>query len=225
MASPAETAVIFDCDGVLLDLQHSEEDLFFAALAEHVPTDDLSRDWNSYTIRNDDDIVSEVLRRFGRDMAVKPQVIAHYLDGMAKALASGRITAAPIPGTLGLLQDLSTRHRLGLATANFREVARLRLDQAGLWPFVSEHAIGADGGGHKHQLLSRLLATLPLPKHRIVYVGDNVIDVEAGLRNGVHLIGFSRNPARREQLRSAGAEHLAESHHDTARLIGQLLAT
>jgi phosphoglycolate phosphatase-like HAD superfamily hydrolase len=224
VARVLDSAVIFDCDGVLLELQRDEEDLFFTALAAFVPTGELSRDWNSYMIRNDDDIISEVLARFGKPEDLKPQVIEHYLGSLATALDKRHITSAAIPGTQDMLRRLQGRHRLGLATANFREAARLRLLQAGLWPYVSTLAVGADGGGHKHQLLASLLETVALPKHRIVYVGDNVVDVEAGLKNGVHLIGFSVNPARRDQLRAAGASHIALSHDETAALIGQFLA-
>jgi phosphoglycolate phosphatase-like HAD superfamily hydrolase len=199
--------------------------MFFSALAAFVPTEELSRKWNSYQIRNDDDIVSEVLARFGKPENLKPQVIKHYLSGLASALGKSHITSTAIPGAENLLQQLKGKHRLGLATANFIEAARLHLEQAGLWPFVSGHAIGADGGGHKHQLLARLLETLPLPRNRIVYVGDNVVDVEAGLKNAVHLIGFSVNQPRRDQLRAAGARHIAASHHETAALIRQFLAS
>ena len=220
-----DSAVIFDCDGVLLELLPDEEEMFFSALAAFIPTDELSRNWNSYTIRNDDDIVSEVLARFGKAESLKPEVIKHYLRGLASALNNKHITSTAIPGTVELLQQLKGKHRLGLATANFIEAARLRLEQAGLWPFVSHHAIGADGGGHKRQLLACLLESIPLPRNRIVYVGDNVVDVEAGLKNGVHLIGFSLSPARRDQLRAAGARHIAASHAETAALIGQFLTS
>lgn len=220
-----DSAVIFDCDGVLLELLRDEEEMFFSALAAFVPTDELSRNWNSYVIRNDDDIVSEVLARFEKPESLKPQVITHYISGLASALDKRHITSTAIPGTVELLQQLKGKHRIGLATANFIEAARLRLEQAGLWPFVSDHAIGADGGGHKHQLLARLLGTIPLPRNRIVYVGDNVVDVEAGLKNGVHLIGFSLSQTRRDQLRAAGASHIAASHAETAALIGQFLAS
>jgi phosphoglycolate phosphatase-like HAD superfamily hydrolase len=224
VAELADSAVIFDCDGVLLELQRSEEELFFSSLAAFVPADELSRDWNSYEIRNDDDIISEVLARFGRSEGLKPQVVEHYLGSLATALDKRHITSAAIPGTQDMLRQLQGRHHLGLATANFREAARLRLAQAGLWPYVSGLAVGADGGGHKHELLARLLATMPLPRSRIVYVGDNVVDVEAGLKNAVNLIGYSVNATRRDQLRAAGARHIAASHDETAALIGQFLA-
>jgi phosphoglycolate phosphatase-like HAD superfamily hydrolase len=225
VADQPDSAVIFDCDGVLLELLRNEEEMFFSALSAFVPTDELSRNWNSYTIRNDDDIISEVLGRFGMSESLKPKVIKHYLSALASALEKRHITSTAIPGTEKLLQQLKGKHRTGLATANFIEAARLRLEQAGLWPFVAHHAIGADGGGHKHQLLARLLETIPLPKNRIVYVGDNVVDVDAGLMNGVHLIGFSVSAERRDQLRAAGARHVAASHHEAAALIGQFLAS
>jgi phosphoglycolate phosphatase-like HAD superfamily hydrolase len=62
---------------------------------------------------------------------------------------------------------------------------------------VQDLAHGADGGGHKHAILARAIAASGLPPERIVYIGDNVNDVEAGLCNGVHFIGFSTSPERR----------------------------
>ena len=56
----ADFAIIFDVDGVLLELTSDEEELFFTALSKFVPTENLSRDWNSYRIRNDEDIMTEI---------------------------------------------------------------------------------------------------------------------------------------------------------------------
>ena len=41
-------AVIFDVDGVLLELMAAEEDAFFAPLTARYGLTNLSRDWNSY---------------------------------------------------------------------------------------------------------------------------------------------------------------------------------
>jgi phosphoglycolate phosphatase-like HAD superfamily hydrolase len=92
-----------------------------------------------------------------------------------------------------------------------------------LWNPVSAHAFGAEGGGHKREILARTIASIHLPKQRIVYVGDNLNDVEAGLSNGVHFIGFSTNPGRLNELERAGTNHISNNHLDTFRLISHLL--
>jgi FMN phosphatase YigB (HAD superfamily) len=48
-------AVVFDVDGVLLDLTPAEEDAFFAPFETLYGITGLSRDWDSYRVRNDED--------------------------------------------------------------------------------------------------------------------------------------------------------------------------
>jgi phosphoglycolate phosphatase-like HAD superfamily hydrolase len=217
----ADCAVIFDVDGVLLELTRDEEEIFFIALSRFVSTENLSRDWNSYRIRNDDDIVAEILERNRLPQSLKPQVISHYIS----LLEQSAVASVPINGAAELLVELQATAALGIATANFRAAARLRLQQAGLWQPVSAYAFGADGGGHKHQILARVLASLDVSKSRIVYVGDNLNDVIAGRENDIYFIGFSENAERRQKLAEAGAQNLAANHVETLGFIRHFLAS
>jgi phosphoglycolate phosphatase-like HAD superfamily hydrolase len=218
-----DSAVIFDVDGVLLELTRDEEELFFAALSKFVPTEHLSRDWNSYRIRNDDDIIAEILERNGKPPRLRDEVKEHYIELLGRALASRQVESKIIPGADVLLQGFRGKRALGIATANLLGAAQLRLGWVRLWNLVGQNAQGADGGGHKRDVLARLIATLPLPKSRIVYVGDNLNDVEAGLANGVQFIGFSTDPTRREILAKAGAFHVCGNHLETTTVIERLL--
>ena len=121
------------------------------------------------------------------------------------------------------MQKLHGSLQIGVATANLLSAAALRLKHAGLWHHVSACAHGADGGGHKRQILARAMAATGLPKNRIVYIGDNLNDVEAGFSNGVHFIGFSTDSGRLTELKRAGASHTSNNHLDSFRLIGHLL--
>ena len=49
-------------------------------------------------------------------------------------------------------------------------------------------------------------------------------DVEAGLANGVHFIGFAADPARRESLKQAGASTVCGDHRETLQQIRNQLA-
>jgi phosphoglycolate phosphatase-like HAD superfamily hydrolase len=208
---------------VLLELTQAEEEIFFTALSRFVPTKNLSRDWNSYRIRNDDDIVSEILERNGLPQSLKPQVISHYIGLLDQAIASGAIATVPIAGAEMLLTEVQDLAQIGIATANLREAARLRLDAVGMWQSVSAHAFGADGGGHKSAILARALASLDVSKTRVVYVGDNLNDVIAGRENAIDFIGFSTDAQRRQALAHAGAQHLAANHMETLGFIRQFL--
>ena len=219
----ADAAVIFDVDGVLLELTRAEEDAFFVPFERRYGLKNLSRDWNSYAIRNDENIIAEILASHGIPARERSEVVADYLEILKLRLSNGVIDTITIPGTQKLLDKLHDKLQIGIATANFLGAAELRLKHANLWPYVSAHAFGAEGGGHKREILARAIASIHLPKNRIVYVGDNLNDVEAGLSNGAHFIGFSANPGRLNELESAGASHLSNNHLDTFRLIGQLL--
>ncbi len=218
----AEWAVIFDVDGVLLELTRDEEELFFTALSHFVPTENLSRDWNSYRIRNDDDIIAEILERNMLPKNVKAEVIGHYLALLSQALEKS-VKSISIAGAEQLLSALSGKTQLGIATANLLRAAELRLQQTGLWSHVSELAQGADGGGHKSAILAQLLERVAVPRSNIIYIGDNLNDVEAGLLNNVHFIGFSTDATRRKELKAHGARHISENHTETLHIVISLM--
>lgn len=217
-----DRAVIFDVDGVLLDLTAAEEDAFFLAFERLYGITGLSRDWDSYRVRNDEHIIAEILARHALPVEEAVAVVDEYLAILSAGLASGALTAVEIAGARALLASLKDT-QLGIATANLLSAAELRLRSRGLWEKVSPLAFGAEGSGHKRETVARAIAATGLPKERIVYVGDNLNDVDAGLSNGVHFIGFSQDTARRERLAAAGARHLAGDHDTTLRLVRQML--
>jgi phosphoglycolate phosphatase-like HAD superfamily hydrolase len=214
-----DSAVIFDVDGVLLDLTAAEEDAFFLPFARRHGLTGLSRDWDSYRVRNDEHIIAEIIERHGLPHGDMQALVEDYLE----ILASGDVPPRVISGASRLLEQLSGQRRLGIATANLLSAARIRLRASGLWSHVEALAFGADGSGHKTETVARAIAASGLPLQRIVYVGDNLNDVAAGLANGVHFIGFSEDAGRRERLAAAGARHLSGDHARTAELIATLL--
>ncbi len=215
-------AIIFDVDGVLLELTREEEELFFLPFASRMDASKLSRDWNSYKIRNDEDIVREIVSHAGLPPAEAERIAAEYLVLLEEALAQN-LKSEAIAGAASLLAICGPRARLGIATANFHRAAELRLQQVGLWPPVAGLAFGADGGGPKSAILARAIAATGLPCSQIIFIGDNVSDVQAGLENRVHFIGFSIDATRREKLAAAGAHRLAANHNETLQTITQIL--
>lgn len=215
-------AVIFDVDGVLLELTAPEEDAFFLAFERLHGLTGLSRDWDSYRVRNDEHIIAEILERRGLPARERDAIVAEYLSILMGGLSAETLKTVEIPGARDLLAALSGK-RLGIATANLLSAAKLRLAACGLWEPVSALAFGAEDSGHKRETVARAIAATGLPKQRIVYVGDNLNDVDAGLSNGVHFIGFSRHEGRRRRLAAAGAEHVAGDHGETLQMIRQLL--
>jgi len=214
-----DAAVIFDVDGVLLDLTAKEEDGFFLVFEKRYGLTGLSRDWDSYRTRNDEDIIDEILETHGLPLADRPAIVADYVAVMEDWLARREFAPVEIEGARRLIESLDGSYLLGTATANLIAAARLRLAALDLWQPLARHAFGAEGGGHKREILARAIAATGLPRNRIVYIGDNLSDVDAGLSNRVHFIGFSTSLQRRARLAHAGAAHTAGDHLETRRLI------
>ncbi len=218
-----EWVIIFDVDGVLLELTRDEEELFFEPFRSRWDINKLSRDWNSYKIRNDEDIIREVVARHDLPPAEAEIIAAEYLTLLEQRLHTRQLLSQAIAGAQPLLKKLNGKARLGIATANFRRAAELRLKQTALWDNVSGLAFGADGGGHKSAILARAISASGVSPQRIIFIGDNVNDVVAGLENNVHFIGFSTSAERREKLADAGAKHLSPHHSHTETLLDNLL--
>ena len=219
----SDWAIIFDVDGVLLELTRAEEELFFQPFAKRIDAAQLSRDWNSYNIRNDEEIMKEIVARYHLAPREAEVITAEYLALLENELA-GSLKSVPIAGARALLAAFAPHARLGIATANFRKAAELRLSQAGMWSPVARLAHGADGGGHKTDILARAIAASGLPPARVIYIGDNVNDAEAGQHNKAHFIGFAQDAARRDKLAQAGAKRLAADHLETAGYIRAILS-
>src|SRR5262245_26521123 len=96
-----DAAVIFDVDGVLLDLTPPEENAFFHPFLELHGLTDLSRDWDNYRIRNDHDIMAEVLERHLGRPATEVEMdnlTRSYLAHLERGLSGGQLSVVEIPG-------------------------------------------------------------------------------------------------------------------------------
>jgi phosphoglycolate phosphatase-like HAD superfamily hydrolase len=218
--------VIFDVDGVLLHLTPKEEDGFFEPFRALYGLTDLSRDWNSYRIRNDVHIVEEIFETHLKRKITPAEFEGwrtHYLAVIADWLERQVFTVEAVPGALELLRDLQASGIVtGIATANILDAARLRLERAGLWVHIA-HARGAEGGGAKKDILARLIASLGAKSRDVIYIGDNLNDLAAGRALAGHFIGFSTSSDQRDLLKRHGAELTAGDHRETRTILQALL--
>lgn|GEM_PF-1210312 len=228
MATAHDCAVIFDVDGPLLHLRKPEEDAFFAPLEKLFGITGLSRDWNSYNVRNDHDIIHQVLHEHLGDRFERSHYDAFveaYDAELRDGFSSGRLEVSIVPKAHDIIAALTSMPglALGIATANLRCAAEIRLREAGLWGHLSAYPGTADKTGHKHQVLARVISDLALPADRIVYIGDNLNDLEAGQKNGTHFIGFHVHLERRQRLSDNGAQFVTGNHDETLALIRRML--
>jgi len=221
-----DAAVIFDVDGPLLELTAAETSAFFVPFAEAYGLSELSEDWDSYRLRNDVEIYREVLDNsaFPSDQTTINRLKTRYLEELETIYGHGE-TVVPIPGALDLLSTLAKVEglALGTATANFESAATLRLRRVGFWDYVKDWHSGAEGGGAKRDILARVIKRLNLPGERIVFLGDNLNDLDAAQANCTHFIGFHIDPQRQQRLSNAGAEIVTGDHTESLKIIRRLL--
>ena len=215
-------------DGPLLHLKKPEEDAFFAPLEKVFGITGLSRDWDSYRVRNDRDIIHQVLSEHLGDRFEPSHYDAFvnaYDAELTDGFASGRLEVSIVPRAPDIVGALAATSglALGIATANLRCAAEIRLRQAGMWDHLSAYPGTADKSGHKHEVLARVISDLALPADRIVFIGDNLNDFEAGRKNGTHFIGFHVHADRRQRLTDNGAEFVTGDHDETLALITKML--
>ena len=226
-------AVIFDVDGVLLHLTKPEEDAFFSALEMVFGITGASADWDSYRVRNDVAIVEELIERhLGRKATAGDihRFTDKYISQIDIGIRAGEIEVQTIDGVRDVLMSLTTIDdiTMGLATANLMAAAKLRLRTAGLSDFFTVGGF-AEARGPKREILRKTIAQLkmpdgsPMPRDRIVYLGDNLVDVDAGLTNGCGFIAFNVDETKHDTLKNAGAGTVLSDHAATAAEIRRLL--
>ncbi len=130
-----------------------------------------------------------------------------------------------MPGFPELLEALAAgQTRLGLATGNFSEAARIKLDYYGLGRFFR-------GGGFGEESVSRAaivksaigqVADGARPED-ILVVGDTVHDVSSALDNGVVGVGVATGNYSVDDLKAAGARLVFPDFSDWQSAAAQLL--
>lgn len=130
------------------------------------------------------------------------------------------------PGFPELLEALQGKAKMGLATGNFSEAARFKVEHYGIAGYfegggfgevsvdradVVKQAIEALGDGHSPQ--------------DVLVIGDTPHDITAALANGVRAVGVATGSNSVEELRACGAHLVFESFEDWESAAATLLGS
>ena len=133
-----------------------------------------------------------------------------YYSMLPRTLAE--VQAHVLPGVCELLEGLQTAPEayLGLATGNFRESARLKLEPFGLCDFFPVGGF-ADDSEDRGELVAiaikRLAEASGGPASREVYVnGDTPLDIAAAEANGARSVAVATGFFSVDELTAAGAD-------------------
>ena len=220
------SAVIFDCDGVLVDSEILALEVELAILAEQ----GLSFEHEDYVTRFmglsssafHDEIDREAQTRIGRPIS---EVIRDDLAARLRQTMIARLTEVPGAGAA----VAGTTLLKAVASSSTREGLERKLRQVGLWAAFEPHVYSADHVAQAKpapDLFLHAAQALSVSPSECLVLEDSVNGVIAARRAGMRVWGFlggghvhDRLGAR---LLAAGAERLVQDWQDAALLLAAL---
>jgi HAD superfamily hydrolase (TIGR01509 family) len=223
------TAVIFDCDGVLVDSEVLALEVELAILAEQglnfEREDYVTRFMGLSTQAFHDVIDAEARTRIGRPISeiIRDELAARLRQTMIARLTEVPGAGAAVAGTL-LLK--------AVASSSTREGLERKLRQVGLWEHFVPHIYSADHVVHAKPAPDLFLHTanaLGVAAKECLVLEDSVNGVTAARAAGMRVWGFLGGGHSHDRLgarlTAAGAERLVQDWPQAARLLAVLNAS
>jgi len=211
----AAAAVVFDLDGVLVDSLEPVSTAINAALVEwglqQRPASELRRLIGPPT----HSAFAELLGRPPDSEEVAAVVAVYRRHYGAVYLSRTRL----FDGVVEMLERLSQRAALAIATSKSSDFAAPLLDALGIAPFFAAVAAAAplDSDDDKVAIVGRALAMLGTGEAAMV--GDREFDMRAARAHGLRAVGVSWGIGSVEELLAAGAEAVVAAPAELAALL------
>lgn len=204
------THVIFDFDGTIADSFHVFIDVATELFdVDQALTDDFIEELRG--LRRD-----EVMRRLD---ITRLQALWSYRKG--RRMFKDRIEEVDVfEGVQGLLDVLQESYTLGVLTDNDESVVKefLRDHELTMFEFVMESSVFRS----KTWSLRQVIEDEGVKADQVVYVGDQITDVESAHRAGCEAIAVDWGYNTGALLKSADPERLASSPEEVASMIQSL---
>lgn len=199
------TLVLFDCDGTLVDSQHSIAAAMAVAFAEcgrAAPDPAAVRRVIGLSLAESVQRLDPAL-----PLAMTADVVAAYRRAFAGLYGDNAARDPLYPGTLQTIEALdSTGCLLGIATGKSRSGVSTLLDGHGLLNrFVTVQTPDTNPGKPNPGMIESALAETGAERDRTVFIGDSVYDMQMAVNAGVAGVGVDWGYHGADELRDAGA--------------------
>ncbi|MBS0470247.1 MAG: HAD family hydrolase [Proteobacteria bacterium] len=220
------SAVIFDCDGVLVDSEVLAHEVELAVLAEI----GLTYDPHDFIIRfmgRSDKVFFDLLDQDGRARLGRSIVdeIREPMNTRYRAAIETRLIE--VPGALDAIRALHLPK--AVASSSTERGLGVKLRKVGHWDHFAPHIFSAQHVTHAKpapDLFLHAAKSLGIAPEECLVIEDSVNGVTAGIAAGMRVWGFTggghMTPRVAEHLTAAGAERIVESWPDAQRLFAQL---
>lgn len=206
-------AVIFDCDGVLVDSEALGLDDSAAYLRSHgfawSPAD-LVRLFTGYR----DDVFAEKLSSAYRDIH-QCDPPAGFFEGLVHQRRKNKDRLTTVEGAAAAISALALP--FAVASSSRTEFLEGKLKRVGLWNLLEPHVYSADRVAHGKPAPDIFLYAadkLAVPPSRCLVIEDSANGVKAGVAAGMHVWGFTGGghcfEGHGESLIAAGASWVAK---------------
>jgi HAD superfamily hydrolase (TIGR01509 family) len=180
-------AIIFDCDGTLVDSEHLGNQVLVECVAELGLHLSLAEALGLFTGLKMAETVALIEARLGRP--VPPDFVPELRDRMSVAF---KARLQPIAGVEAVLR--SVRQPYGVASNGPRDKMELSLRTTGLLAYFGDRIFSAyEIGSWKPEpgLFLHAAKALGVPPERCAVVEDSVVGVRAGRAAGMAVFGFA----------------------------------
>ena len=220
------SAVIFDCDGVLVDSEVLAHEVEVAVLGEI----GLHYDSHDFIVRfmgRSDKVFYELLDADGRERLGRSIIdeIKGPMSARYKHAIETRLTE--VPGALRAIRAL--RLPKAVASSSKEQALGVKLRKVGHWDHFAPHVYSAEHVTHSKpapDLFLLAAKSLGVAPERCLVIEDSVNGVTAGIAAGMQVWGFCggghMTPRIAEHLSAAGAERIVENWAEAETLFAAL---
>ena len=202
-------AIIFDFDGTVADTMQNALRVY----NEHAKSMNLPKITDPERLRGKH--AKEVLiKELGIPIWKLPKMV--YLG--KKILKEAVHDVDLFPGIKDVIDQLRGEYQVGILTSNKKEVVQRVFAKHGL---EVDFIYSDFSFFYKQIALWKILRKYKWQRHEVIYVGDEMRDVESCKKAGIKIIGVSWGYNTAQSLRNVGADFVAESVDDIKKIIEQ----
>ncbi len=201
-------AIIFDFDGTLAD----------SLLLGLEGVNQLAPRFKYQPITDTDYIRQKGMRKIVKeDLRLKWYQLPLYIHALKKVLIPKIDELELYEGLPEVVRTLSGKTHLFILTSNIRKAVDHVVEKYELDYF--ERIFAGIPAFRKHRVLKKLLSRYDLGADQVVYIGDEVRDVEACRKVGIPVIGVSWGLNDRNALSAANADYVVDTPEELLKLI------
>ena len=192
--------ILFDFDGTLMDSEHMVIGCYAYLFQKYGKLEDFTKDKQAEIFTHS--LRDELTRLFPEE---NPDKLAKEYREFQKSLP-GKHLVQLLPHTTETLQELKNRgYKLGIVTSRLSESCEMWAEDLDIEDYF-DIIVGTERFRHEKPApdgIVRACEMLKTGHDNVIYIGDNVSDVEMGKNAGVYTIGYVTNWDKREAIENA----------------------